>query len=87
MHYNNKYYINLLFIKRGRKDFLNMRQFFIRTISNVAYHRRNKSIFQPEVYPATFTNKHLMQAVKRQKKKYVNHRPIYMNIYKHFRKI
>ena len=47
-------------------------------MSNIAYNRGYKNVYQPEVYPATLTNKQLRKAVKKRKKKFMNHKPIFM---------
>jgi len=50
--YNNKHYINLLFIKHYRKDYFWMRQHFLRILSRIIYNTSYKMIRQPELYPA-----------------------------------
>jgi len=81
------YFINTQFIKRSRKDLLNIMRVYTRFLSNVNYNFYYKNIIQPEIHPVSFTNKKLRKAMKRLKTGTATHQPILFNLYKQFRRL
>lgn len=78
-----------MFIRRGRKDFLHLRQFFLRNISACIYNDRHKNINSSLVYPVYLKDPALLKIYKSDKKykdRLESYKPLVNKFFLEFRK-